>query len=313
MRQRRVLKRFALTGSLAALSLTAGASQAAASVTIGQLAADPSLVTCGSGSDFDRIQPTVTSGTTYVVPETGVITSWSHNARDIAGQTYKMKVFRKIADPAIYQVVGHDGPHPLTGGVVNTFPMSIAVEPGDVLGVNSSSPVGTACIFPAPGDSYLFRAEDLADGASEAFGTALDRRINISAVLEADCDRDGLGDETQDADLSACRPPARPSNAFTLAGLTRNKKKGTASLKVNVPNPGELIGSGNGAKVAAAGARISKAVTAGTAQLLIKAEGKKKRKLNETGKVKLNVAVTYTPSGGDPSTQSVKVKLKKKF
>jgi hypothetical protein len=45
--------------------------------------------------------------------------------------------------------------------------------------------------------------------------------------------------------------------------------------------------------------------------LLIKAMGKKKRKLNETGKVKLNVAVTYTPTGGDPSTQSIKVKLKK--
>ena len=45
--------------------------------------------------------------------------------------------------------------------------------------------------------------------------------------------------------------------------------------------------------------------------MLIKAKGKKKRKLNETGKVKLNVAVSYTPSGGDPSTHSVKVKLKK--
>ena len=44
---------------------------------------------------------------------------------------------------------------------------------------------------------------------------------------------------------------------------------------------------------------------------MYKAKGKKKRKLNETGKVKLNVAVTYTPTGGDPSTQSVKVKLKK--
>ena len=45
--------------------------------------------------------------------------------------------------------------------------------------------------------------------------------------------------------------------------------------------------------------------------MLIKAKGKKKRKLNDTGKVTLNVAVTYTPTGGDPSTQSVKVKLKK--
>ncbi len=57
---------------------------------------------------------------------------------------------------------------------------------------------------------------------------------------------------------------------------------------------------------------ISKSVPAGPAQLLVKAIGKKKRKLNETGKVKLNVAVTYTPTGGDPSTKSVKVKLIKR-
>ena len=73
-----------------------------------------------------------------------------------------------------------------------------------------------------------------------------------------------------------------------------------------------MTGSGNGVKASSTGrAVISKSVGAGPAQLLIKAKGKKKRKLNETGKVKLNVAVTYAPTGGDPSTQSVKVKLKK--
>ena len=49
-----------------------------------------------------------------------------------------------------------------------------------------------------------------------------------------------------------------------------------------------------------------------TAQLLIKAKGKKKRKLNETGKLKLNVTIIYTATGGDPSTQSQKVKLIKR-
>jgi hypothetical protein len=103
----------------------------------------------------------------------------------------------------------------------------------------------------------------------------------------------------------------KPSNAVTLGAITRNKKKGTATLPVNVPNPGELTGSGNGVKASSAGAVISKSVSAGQAQLLIKAKGKKRKQLNQKGKVKLNVAVTYTPTGGDPSTQSVKVKLKK--
>ena len=94
-----------------------------------------------------------------------------------------------------------------------------------------------------------------------------------------------------------------PSNSFTFGATTRNKKKGTATLTVNLPNPGELTASGKDVNVAGA-AVISKAVTARTASLLIKARGKKKHKLNDTGKVKLNPAITYTPTGGDPSTQS---------
>jgi hypothetical protein len=47
-------------------------------------------------------------------------------------------------------------------------------------------------------------------------------------------------------------------------------------------------------------------------KLTIRARGKKERKLNETGKVKLNLAITYTPTGGVPNTASTKVKLRKR-
>jgi hypothetical protein len=56
---------------------------------------------------------------------------------------------------------------------------------------------------------------------------------------------------------------------------------------------------------------ISSSVQAGSAHLVIKAKGKKRKKLNATGKVKLNVTITYTPTNGKPATQSTKVKLKK--
>jgi hypothetical protein len=103
-----------------------------------------------------------------------------------------------------------------------------------------------------------------------------------------------------------------PSNTLALGKVTRNQRNGTASVRVTVPNPGELTGSGKGAKVA--GAEISRKVTSpGTVRLTIKAKGKKKLTLNETGKVKLKVAITFTPTGGDPSKQSLKVRLKKKL
>jgi hypothetical protein len=102
------------------------------------------------------------------------------------------------------------------------------------------------------------------------------------------------------------------SNAFTIATIRRNKKKGTATVTVNLPDAGELVGSGNGVKASSAGAVTSKSAPAGPAQLVIKAKGKKKRKLTRTGKVKLNMAITFTPTGGKANTQSLKVKLKKK-
>jgi hypothetical protein len=35
-------------------------------------------------------------------------------------------------------------------------------------------------------------------------------QLNLSALLESDCDNDGLGDETQDPDLSSCAPGTTP-------------------------------------------------------------------------------------------------------
>jgi hypothetical protein len=280
--------RFLTAMATAALFAPAATASAGASVTLGQLApVNPPFTCTGGNVDFAQ---TVTAGNTYVVPvpSTGTITSWSHSATAGAGQNYTFKVFRKIADPAIFQVVGHDGPRTLTPSTVNTFPANIAVKAGDFIGFHGAA-VNHACVFPAGvSESYWTRnPSNLNDGESGAFGPfGTNNRLNISAVFN-------------------------PTNAFTLGAITRNKKKGTATITADLPNPGELTGSGKGVKAAGA-AVISKAVSApGIAKLTIRAKGKKKRKLNETGKVKLKVAITYTPTGGDPRTQPRKLKLKK--
>jgi hypothetical protein len=46
--------------------------------------------------------------------------------------------------------------------------------------------------------------------------------------------------------------------------------------------------------------------------LLIKAKGKKRSRLNSRGRVTLRATVVYTPTNGDPNTQSRKVKLLKR-
>jgi hypothetical protein len=81
----------------------------------------------------------------------------------------------------------------------------------------------------------------------------------------------------------------KTSNVFSFGKVKRNQNKGTATLVVNVPGPGTLSLTGKGVKTQRtgrpAGAAANKAVSAeGTAKLRIKAKGKKKRRLNDTGK-----------------------------
>jgi hypothetical protein len=278
--------------AVAGVMALATASSAGAAVTIGQLAPGTPPDICSNPAPFDMLQPTVTSGNSYVVPAMPpagnlVISSWSNNAGPANGTMLKMKVFRKIGEPMNYQVVGHDGFRSIVPSRVNTFPVNIPVRPGDVLGANDGT-VTNACAFAVPGETvFLNRSGDLADGGSAATWTnSPGNRLNLTAVVE-------------------------PNNSFTLGKVKRNLNKGTATLTANVPNVGQLGGSGKGVKVASAGAVISKAVTPGSAKLVIRAKGKRKAKLNDTGKVKLKAKIRYTPTGGSTRTLTRKLKLKK--
>jgi hypothetical protein len=272
--------------SCAALALIA-ATPAAASTTIGRLAPAPSVSCVGSTTDW--LEPTVTTGTGYVV--TAVpnafaleISSWSHNAAPSpAVGALTFKVFRKVGEPATYKVVGHDGPRNLTAGTLNTFPTHIPVEPGDVIGINSTQPAATACNFFDATENPLIRAGNLADNESGDFGNADEKDVNVSAVIS-------------------------PSSVITLGDTKFNKRKGTATLVVNVPNPGQLVASGTGV-----GSAPLSVGAPDVEQLVIRATGKAKKKLKSKGKVGLTVQLTFTPTGGFANTTQINLKLKKKL
>jgi CSLREA domain-containing protein len=98
--------------------------------------------------------------------------------------------------------------------------------------------------------------------------------------------------------------PTPPSNDISFGAVTRNKRKGTATLAVSVPSAGELALAGNGLKAASATAS-----GAGEVALSVKAAGKAKRKLRRKGKKTFTPAVTFTPVGGAANTESTSVKL----
>jgi hypothetical protein len=95
------------------------------------------------------------------------------------------------------------------------------------------------------------------------------------------------------------------SNAFTFGKLKRNTKKGTATLSVKLPGPGNLTLGGKGVKRAKKSAAV-----AGAVKLKIRPTGKKRMKLRRTSTVKLRVKVTYAPTGGTPASKFRAVKLK---
>jgi hypothetical protein len=230
-------------------------------------------------SGLDYLQPSVTGGNLYVARAAGMITSWTTNSSG-AGATYVVKVFRRTTDPDSFQVVAHSPSHVLTSGI-NTFPVNLPVKSGDMLGYHESGPANS-CVFSQPGDNVLNRSGDLADGAAGTFAPQNDVRLNLSAVLV-------------------------PDNSFTLGGITRDRKNGTATITATTSNPGLVTIGGKGMKK-----RPSKTLAvAGPVTFAVNTVGKTRHKLARKGRIVLPVHVTFFPTGGDPATQSLNLTLKR--
>jgi sugar lactone lactonase YvrE len=103
----------------------------------------------------------------------------------------------------------------------------------------------------------------------------------------------------------AAHPPGKPANSFALSRPNLNRRNGTATLIATVPGPGALLLTGKGIK------KLTKSVShAGRVQLTLTAQRKTSRRLRRTGRAKVTVQVTYTPTGGDPNTKSKTLTLR---
>jgi hypothetical protein len=281
-----LIKRAGATVIFACAAVFTAAAPASAAVTIGQVAPSGGVLeTCPPGAT-DLVQPSVTAGgNLYSVRAAGTITSWS--TRSGGSGSYTLKVLRRTTDPDVFRVIGHSGPHPLTSGL-KTFPANLTVSSGDLIGLNATGPgAGNTCAFSSPGDFVLTRGGNLPDGGSGNFppGDAMGNvRLNLSATLV-------------------------PTNVFSFGRITRDRRKGSAALEILVSNPGSVTLAGNGLKAK----RATKTVAVpSVVRFAIAVTGKRKRKLNRKGRVSVQVNATFTPIGGDPATQSIRVKLKKK-
>jgi hypothetical protein len=266
----------ALALVLGALAFASPAS--AASVAIGQLAPGTPAPDCTTPG-IDYLEPSVTGGNLYVARQAGTITSWSTNSSG-AGATYVVKIFRRTTDPDSFQVIAHSPPHVLTEGI-NTVPVSLPVKSGDMLGLHESG-ASNSCTFSQLGDNVLNRAGNLADGSSGVFAPQNDVRLNLAATLV-------------------------PDNGFSIPTIARNRKRGTATFTVITTNPGVVTAAGKGMKK-----RPSKSLAvAGPVTFAVAAVGKARHRLARKGRVAIAVRVTFFPTAGDPSIQSLPLTLRR--
>ena len=129
-----------MLGTIAVLAFGASTASAATTTAIGQTSATADY-SCDATNEYD-LQTEVASGTSFVVPAGNwIVTSWSTHAGANGGSMSSM--FFRPADPGSYTVIGESPVESLAASMLNTFPVNIHVQGGDLLGFWGSA--GTAC------------------------------------------------------------------------------------------------------------------------------------------------------------------------
>lgn len=169
-----------------AAALLVVATSAQARVSIGQLPPATPPFSCGVGP-ADLWQTNVASGNGYAVPRAGVITSWSTSAAaTLDQQALEFKVFRPQS-PTSALAVARDVPRALRSGAVNTFEVRIAVQAGDIIGLNDldAGSAPSACLFAGNLEDTLSIGSGNARVGETAMADELGSglRVNVAATV----------------------------------------------------------------------------------------------------------------------------------
>lgn len=126
-----------------------------------------------------------------------------------------------------------------------------------------------------------------------------------------------IGDPPVTKPLGSNPPPVvlPPSNAFSLTKKAISSKTGKATISLKLPGPGKVVMTGkakNGTKSINVGKVTLNAAKAGTFNLTLSPSGAAKQVLKQKGSLKVNLTITFTPTGGSAKATSSAVTLKLK-
>jgi hypothetical protein len=288
------------------------------------------------GQNFPYVQSMLTGGTPYSPTSYGVITSWSHQGDSMVTRTVQLLVLRPnpAAGATHFIATGKDQVRTTPAGQLNTFRSGVrlAIEPTERLGLyipggQPDNNGGCAFILPAGGNVNFPAAmgDPPLNTSVDYSGTIAGHRLNASALVEPDTDRDVFGDESQDNCIGTAGTANGCPNTVTLGKATAKGNKVT--VEVTAPGAGTLAaGSASDKKLAGAAAKkkkkaqpplkqASQTLTSKTKQtvaLTLRLSKSGKAKLAQKGKLGLSIKVVYTPTGGTPGSVTTKAKLRKK-
>jgi hypothetical protein len=196
---------------------------AGAATQLGQVA--PTPVNCTGSTN--NVQLSVNSGTAYEVPSAGVITSWSHQAKDVSpgfAGSGRLQIWRPLGGTS-FSLVGRSELAAFSVGL-NELAVRIPVSRGDLVGFRvGPGTVGAACEFPGGAGLGSVGGDptgstDAEPGETRSLPTS-PGQLNVAAILEPDCDDDGLGDETQEVAVDC----VAAETTITKAPKGRSKKR----------------------------------------------------------------------------------------
>jgi hypothetical protein len=259
-------------------------------VTIGSnLSAIPAITVCPAvdctATNLTLVPATVAPGG-LTSPVNGTVTSWGFRSTGAAaGDPVRLRVLRGVTT-AVFPTgtgAGTSAAVPDASGVVGPNPTSLAIGAGDSVGLDFNSAVVAANTPSARMTDWL--VPPLADGSTrDASGTFSNTELLVQATVE-------------------------PTNTVTFGTVVPNKKKGTATVTMTVPNAGALSYGGLGVKVVGP----ASAAAPGDFQLIVKATGKGRKKLTKKGRASAAFNVGFTPVGGRFGATNELVTLRKKL
>ncbi len=169
----------------------------------------------------------------------------------------RLKVLRPTASASEFRAVAESPVVTPPFNSARAFPVRIPVVAGDHLGIYLLDP--GSCSYdtrPEFRDHYVYRHGDVPLNAVNTFedeAGASGSRLSLLAQLEADRDRDGFGDETQDAGLGNDRASGESGNDRLLGGPGSDRLLGGPGNDIITGGTGnDSIDGGDGADTVSA-------------------------------------------------------------